>query len=135
MLPVADSRKLALTFGLLRNSTIFAAQKSGLEQCSQKAPEGARKLKLRPDWQRPLSPRLQSSSPIHRYFQCISLVPRYFSKLVCLGSALLPLLDCVRHGCRTQAPMDGFTACPAGVTRHFQGMMVGIGTSCFSSKL
>jgi hypothetical protein len=33
-----NGRKLALPSGLLRNSTIFATQKSGLKQCSQKAP-------------------------------------------------------------------------------------------------
>jgi hypothetical protein len=32
-------RKFASLFGRLRNSTIFAAQKLGLEQCSQKAPD------------------------------------------------------------------------------------------------
>ena len=45
----SDGRKLALPVGLLRNSTIFAVQKSGLEQCSQKAPDGQGKLKQRPD--------------------------------------------------------------------------------------
>jgi hypothetical protein len=44
-----NDRKLALLPGLLRNSTIFAAQKSGLEQCSQKAPGEKGKLKQRPD--------------------------------------------------------------------------------------
>jgi hypothetical protein len=53
---VADGRELARIFGLLRNSTIFAAQKLGLGQCSQKAPEEAGKLKRRPDCQQPFSP-------------------------------------------------------------------------------
>jgi hypothetical protein len=44
-----NDRKLFLVSGLLRNSTIFAAQKLGFEQCSQKAPETAGKLKRRPD--------------------------------------------------------------------------------------
>ena len=45
----SDGRKLARHIGLLRNSTILAAQKSGLEQCSQKAPDVPGKLKRRPD--------------------------------------------------------------------------------------
>ena len=44
-----NDRKLFLVSGLLRNSTIFAAQKLGFEQCSQKAPENKEKLKPRPD--------------------------------------------------------------------------------------
>jgi len=36
---VGNGRSLVIIFGLLRNSTIFAAQKSGLEQCSLKAPK------------------------------------------------------------------------------------------------
>jgi hypothetical protein len=40
-----NGRKLALLFGLLRNSTIFATQKLGLGQCSQKAPVNPCKLK------------------------------------------------------------------------------------------
>jgi len=35
-----NGRKLALSSGLLRNSTIFAAQKLGFEQCSQNPPGG-----------------------------------------------------------------------------------------------
>jgi hypothetical protein len=38
---VPNGRKLACCFGLLRNSTIFATQKLGFGQCSQKAPETA----------------------------------------------------------------------------------------------
>jgi hypothetical protein len=44
-----NGRKLALLSGLLRNLTIFAAQKLGLGQCSQKAPGEKGKLKQRPD--------------------------------------------------------------------------------------
>jgi hypothetical protein len=52
-----NGRKLAVPSGLLRNSTIFAAQKLGLEQCSQNAPEADSKLKPRPDCSRaPLPP-------------------------------------------------------------------------------
>ena len=40
-----NARKLFPVFGLLRNSTIFAAQKSGFGQCSQRAPENREKLK------------------------------------------------------------------------------------------
>jgi hypothetical protein len=43
--PFGNGRKLASLCGLLRNSTIFAAQKLGLKQCSQKAPAKAGKLK------------------------------------------------------------------------------------------
>jgi len=38
-------RKFASLFGRLRNSTIFAAQKLGLEQCSPTPPEEAGELK------------------------------------------------------------------------------------------
>jgi hypothetical protein len=44
-----NGRKLFIVSGLLRNSTIFAAQKLGFEQCSQKAPGNNEKLKQRPD--------------------------------------------------------------------------------------
>jgi hypothetical protein len=44
-----NDRKLFLVFGLLRNSTIFAAQKLGFGQCSQTAPVNKEKLKQRPD--------------------------------------------------------------------------------------
>ena len=44
-----NARKLSPVSGLLRNSTIFAAQKLGFEQCSQKAPKENSELKLRPD--------------------------------------------------------------------------------------
>ena len=36
-------------FTLLRNSTIFATQKSGFGQCSQKAPAAGQCLKQRPE--------------------------------------------------------------------------------------
>jgi hypothetical protein len=121
-----DGRGLAHLFGRLRNSTIFAAQKSGLEQCSTKAPEEEGKPKQRPDCHCPPCRTPKALFPYIDIPRWIPLVLHNFSKLVCLGSVLLSLLDCVRHGCRTQAPMDGFTACPAGITRHFRGMMVEI---------
>jgi hypothetical protein len=43
-----NGRKFFRHFGLLRNSTKIAAQFLGLAQCSQKAPEMAKKLKQRP---------------------------------------------------------------------------------------
>jgi hypothetical protein len=42
---IPDGRKLTSIAGLLRNSTKIAAQFSGLEQCSQKAPVNGGKLK------------------------------------------------------------------------------------------
>ena len=42
-----NARKLFPVSGLLRNSTIFAAQKWGFVQCPQKAPENREKLKQR----------------------------------------------------------------------------------------
>ena len=60
---VVNGRKLSSIFGLLRNSTIFrCAKNSGLEQCSQKAPENAGKLKQRPD----CSHRPCHQQPSHR---------------------------------------------------------------------
>jgi hypothetical protein len=44
-----DGRRPAIVERLLRNSTIFAAQKSGLGQCSQKAPFDDGRPKARPD--------------------------------------------------------------------------------------
>jgi len=44
-----NGRKPTGPAGLLRNSTIFAAQKLGLDQCSQKAPGGTGWLEQRPD--------------------------------------------------------------------------------------
>jgi hypothetical protein len=44
-----NGRKLAIISGRLRNSTIFAAQKSGLGQSSPKSPGHDGKLKQRPD--------------------------------------------------------------------------------------
>jgi hypothetical protein len=45
-----NGRKLFVICGLLRNSTKIAMQFLGLEQCSQKAPANAKKLKQRPDF-------------------------------------------------------------------------------------
>jgi len=44
-----NGRELVVAYRLLRNSTKIAAQFSGLEQCSQKAPVSDDKLKQRPN--------------------------------------------------------------------------------------
>jgi hypothetical protein len=64
-----NGRELVTAYGLLRNSTIFATQKFGLEQCSgvpdqQKAPVSADTLKQRPKCSHSLPCRKTSFLPL-----------------------------------------------------------------------
>ncbi|MFS8427048.1 hypothetical protein EIQ28_02015 [Xanthomonas campestris pv. plantaginis] len=48
----------------------------------------------------------------------------------CRALARPPARDLMRHGCRTRASMDGFTACPAPVGGQGTVGMIGVhGTS------